>query len=153
MSGAREIPKSFPHPGTQDPSPTRHFLLLRWLHIVAIILLTGTIFSLRCLVIPALAVLAPEERTRLMGRLMARTRPTLWASSILFFVSSLLLAIRQSGTGLLPVVKLTLSALLLLTVFLIAIPPHRTLAPRLLPIRERLLEVALALALLTCFWL
>lgn len=129
------------------PSFILHPSFSRWLHLVATILLTGILFSLRCLILPALPSLAPEERIQLMGRLMARTRPALQVSSALSFLSSLVLALPQRGGSLIEIARLTLSALLLPVVWLIAIPPDYSLAPKLLPKRKALLNLALAFAL------
>jgi hypothetical protein len=126
------------------------------LHLIALAILTGTLFALRALFIPAQRQIAPEEATRLMGKLMPRARRVLRLSLLIALATGLIESWRQRAAldamGAAWALRLILALALASTVLLIAIPPDYRIAPRLLPHRDRLLTLAFLLALVLFFF-
>jgi uncharacterized membrane protein len=74
-------------------------LLIRWLHIASTVIVVGTIFFLRLILLPALSILAPEQATQLMGRVMSRLRRPLQVTVLILASSGGFALYRASATG------------------------------------------------------
>ncbi len=124
-------------------------MLIRWLHITSAIVLAGTLFALRVLVLPSLSILQPEEAIQLLGRLMTKVRRTLQVSLVVLIATGIYRALSALfTTSWLWWSKLILSALLLVVVLLLSLSPERKLALKLQAERKVLLNWSLVLATL-----
>jgi hypothetical protein len=123
-------------------------LLIRWLQLVSLALMVGVIFALRLILMPALAVLQPEAAVMAMGKAMSRTRR--WLRFLLFvLVATEVWSIVASPVG---TIRLALLVVVVAIVYLLTISPHRQLALRLHPHRNRLLDLGLVTGAVTLFY-
>lgn len=121
---------------------------MHWIHLIAIIVIAGAVFGVRCLVLPALGAVTPEQATLFMGKLMPRVRNMLRIGVLLLVASELHAHLWQLE----PVSARTLTWHLLtvalsVVLLLLCVSPHRRLALKVERHRTRLLDLALLLLL------
>lgn len=129
---------------------------MHWIHLTAIIVIAGAVFGVRCLVLPALGAITPEQATLFMGKLMPRVRNTLRFGVLLLvafeiYVHEWQLEPVSARTLIWHVLTVGLSIVLLL----LCVSPHRRLALKVERYRTQLLDLALLLviALMATFYL
>lgn len=121
---------------------------MQLLHLISLILLTGTAFSLRYLVMPSVTALKADDTTLFMGKIMNRSRRVLRAGLLILIATGVYLFASRSASEpmsnrLLANLFLTLAVTLI--VFVMSVSPHRRLALWVEPRRRHLLDAALAL--------
>ena len=124
--------------------------MINWLHLISTILLIGTLFALRWVVLPSLEVLTPEQSTLLMGKLMPKARRVLRLSLLVLVTSGVYLGVKKGLNEALTPLWLFQLALLLATasvVLLLSVSPARRLSLRVQPRRKQLLDLGLALGI------
>jgi uncharacterized membrane protein len=124
--------------------------VINWLHLISTILLIGTLFALRWIVLPSLEVLTPEQSTLLMGKLMPKARRVIRLSLLVIIASGVYQTLKQGRNDLLTAAGLFKLALALATaavVLVLSVSPIRRLSMRLEPHRKRLLDLALFLGI------
>lgn len=119
---------------------------MHWIYLTALIVIAGAVFGVRCLVLPALRVVTPEQATLFMGKLMPRVRNTLRFGVLLLVASELYAHIWKlepvsARTLTWHVLTVALSVVLLL----MCVSPHRRLALKVERYRTKLLDLALLL--------
>ena len=124
---------------------------MHWINLISLTILTGTVFTIRCLVIPSLESLPRGDAVAFMGKLMPRVRLVLRVGLIMLLASAAgLLFLRDETasfssrevTFILATVAATLSLLPS------AISPHRRLAPKVERHRKSLFTISLFLLIL-----
>jgi hypothetical protein len=123
-------------------------LLIRWLQLISLALIVGVIFALRLIVMPALAVLQPAAAVKAMGKVMSRTRR--WLRLLLFVLVATEIWQVVASTG--EPIRLALIVVVVAIVYLLTVSPHRQLALRLHPHRNRLLDLGLITGAVTLFY-
>ena len=122
--------------------------MINWLHLISTILLIGTLFAVRWIVLPSLEVLTPEQSTLLMGKLMPKARRVMRLTLIVVIASGVYLTLKQGRDDLLTpawLFKFVLALATAAVVLLLSVSPIRRLSIRLEPHRKRLLDLALFL--------
>jgi hypothetical protein len=140
-------------------------LLIRRLQLISLALTVGVCFALRLIVMPALTALPPEAATQAMGKAMSRTRR--WLRILLFvLVATEVWLVVASPVGMirtetmiittvasaLEPIRRVLIVLLVAIVYLLTVSPHRRLALRLHPHRQKLLDVGMIVGVVTIFY-
>jgi len=124
--------------------------VINWLHLISTILLIGTLFAMRWIVLPSLEVLTPEQSTLLMGKLMPKVRRVMRLSLLVLIASGAYLTLKQGRDDLLTpawLFKLALALATAAVVLLLSVSPIRRLSMRLQPHRKQLLDLALFLGI------
>jgi uncharacterized membrane protein len=124
--------------------------VINWLHLISTILLIGTLFAMRWIVLPSLEVLTPEQSTLLMGKLMPKARRVMRLTLIVVIASGVYLTLKQGRDDLLApawLFKFVLALATAAVVLLLSVSPIRRLSMRLEPHRKRLLDLALFLGI------
>jgi len=122
--------------------------VINWLHLISTILLIGTLFAMRWIVLPSLEVLTPEQSTLLMGKLMPKARRVMRFTLLVVIASGVYLTLKQGRDDLLTpawLFKFVLALATAAVVLLLSVSPSRRLSIRLEPHRKRLLDLALFL--------
>ena len=124
--------------------------MINWLHLISTILLIGTLFAMRWIVLPSLEVLAPEQSTLFMGKLMPKARRVMRLSLLVLITSGVYLSLKEGRDDMLTpawLFKLAFAVATALVVLLLSVSPTRRLSMRVQPLRKQLLDLALALGI------
>lgn len=119
---------------------------MRSLNLISLSLLTGTVFAVRCLLLPSLAVLTPEQATLLRGKLVPRMRKVL-RSAVIVLIGTGIYLFAQHTASVLPIVKLALTIAAAAVLWLLSVSPHRHIAPGIEQYRPQILNLALTILL------
>ena len=121
---------------------------MRWINLISLTILTGTVFTIRCLVLPSLESLPPAAAVLFMGKLMPKVRRVLGVGVVMLLGSAAGLLLLRDQTANFSFREVTLPlATILATMSLLpfAISPHRRLAPRVELHRKSLFTISLLL--------
>ncbi len=128
-------------------------MIVKSIHLLAIVLLLGTGAALRLIIFPISNELSSEEATQFRGEAMLRARRVFWGSLIVSWVTGLyLMPWHKLGTLGTIHLKLALSIALTVITALIAISPHRRLWLKMRPYQRSLIDSLLMVGALT-IWL
>ena len=123
---------------------------MHWIHLISLTILTGTVFTIRCLVIPSLESLPRGDAVPFMGKLMPRVRLVLRVGLIMLLASAAGLFLRDDTAGFSSREVTLILATVAATLSLLpsAISPHRRLAPKVERHRKSLFTISLFLLIL-----
>ena len=124
--------------------------MINWLHLISTILLIGTLFAMRWVVLPSIDILTPEQSTLLMGKLMPKARRVMRFSLLVLIASGVYLSLKEGRDDVLTpawLLKLVLALATALVVLLLSVSPTRRLSMRMQPHRKQLLDLALTLGI------
>ena len=119
---------------------------MRSLYLISLSLLTGTVFAVRCFLLPSLAVLTAEQATLLRGKLIPRMRKILRGAVIVLIATDIYL-FTQTTTSALHIVQLALTIVAASVLWLLSVAPNRRIAPEIEHYRPQILNLALTLLL------
>ena len=125
-------------------------MVINWLHLISTILLIGTLFAMRWVVLPSIDILTPEQSTLLMGKLMPKARRVMRFSLLVLIASGVYLSLKEGRDDVLTpawLLKLVLALATALVVLLLSVSPTRRLSMRMQPHRKQLLDLALTLGI------
>jgi len=125
-------------------------VVINWLHLISTILLIGTLFAMRWVVLPSIDILTPEQSTLLMGKLMPKARRVMRFSLLVLIASGVYLSLKEGRDDVLTpawLLKLVLALATALVVLLLSVSPTRRLSMRMQPHRKQLLDLALTLGI------
>ena len=112
-----------------------------WINLVSLLILTGTVFGIRCLIIPSTESMPRAEAVRFMGKLMPRARRILFVG--LIFLAGSTIGHIVSGGSSIPPGPMVLTAIVVLVLIPLTLSPHRQFALTVEKHRKTLLSVAL----------
>ena len=117
---------------------------MRSLYLISLSLLTGTVFAVRCLLLPSLGVMTPEQATLLRGKLVPRLRRVL-RFAVTVFAGTGIYLFMQTSTSVLSIVQLALTFVVAAVLWLVCVSPHRRIAPEIEQYRPQILNLALTI--------
>lgn len=122
--------------------------MIHAIHIVAVIVLLGTIVSLRFVVIPTARSLGGDIEPQLLGAAMIRVRRIVWLCLVVAYLTGILrIPFEEITSNPWALAKVILSAVFLAGALLLIVSPKRRIWLRTLEHRQVLLDVLLLLAL------
>lgn len=119
---------------------------MRSLYLISLSLLTGTVFAVRCLLLPSLGVLTPEQATLLRGKLVPRMRRVLRITVIVLTGTGIYL-FTQTSASVLSTVQLALTFMVAVVLWIVSVSPHRRIALEIERYRPQILNLALTILL------